>query len=106
ISKYQECAICLDRYLQYDGVKVLSCSHAFHSRCIDLWHITQARNKTCPLCIRLEGGSRRTNTRLGIFRMSLPKRAVAQKRDIALIILVIINTPCDVHQDITEKVFV
>ncbi|XP_026546876.1 E3 ubiquitin-protein ligase RNF167-like [Notechis scutatus] len=51
-SKYQECAICLDRYLQYDGVKVLSCSHAFHSRCIDLWHITQARNKTCPLCMQ------------------------------------------------------
>ncbi|XP_034263525.2 E3 ubiquitin-protein ligase RNF167-like [Pantherophis guttatus] len=51
-SKYQECAICLDRYMQYDGVKVLSCSHAFHSRCIDLWHITQARNKTCPLCMQ------------------------------------------------------
>ncbi|XP_032070359.1 E3 ubiquitin-protein ligase RNF167-like [Thamnophis elegans] len=51
-SKYQECAICLDQYMQYDGVKVLSCSHAFHSRCIDLWHITQARNKTCPLCMQ------------------------------------------------------
>ncbi|KAM3850867.1 E3 ubiquitin-protein ligase RNF167-like [Vipera latastei] len=51
-SKYQECAICLDRYLKYDGVKVLSCSHAFHSRCIDLWHITQARHKTCPLCMQ------------------------------------------------------
>ncbi|XP_063147141.1 E3 ubiquitin-protein ligase RNF167-like [Candoia aspera] len=51
-SKYQECAICLDRYMEYDSVKVLSCSHAFHSRCIDLWHITQARCKTCPLCMQ------------------------------------------------------
>ncbi|KAL8177844.1 UNVERIFIED_CONTAM: hypothetical protein K2H54_021424 [Gekko kuhli] len=51
-SKYQECAICLEKYLEYDSLKVLSCSHAFHSRCIDRWHITQARSKTCPLCMQ------------------------------------------------------
>lgn len=49
---YQECAICLEKYLEYDSLKILSCSHAFHSRCIDRWHITQARNKTCPLCMQ------------------------------------------------------
>ncbi|XP_054835534.1 E3 ubiquitin-protein ligase RNF167-like [Eublepharis macularius] len=51
-SKYQECAICLEKYQEYDSLKVLSCSHAFHSQCIDLWHITQARRKTCPLCMQ------------------------------------------------------
>ncbi|KAJ6655724.1 hypothetical protein lerEdw1_004777 [Lerista edwardsae] len=49
-STYQECAICLEKYLECDSLKVLSCSHAFHSKCVDLWHITQARCKTCPLC--------------------------------------------------------
>uniref|UniRef100_A0A803TT12 RING-type domain-containing protein n=1 Tax=Anolis carolinensis TaxID=28377 RepID=A0A803TT12_ANOCA len=51
-SRYQECAICLEKYTEHDSLKVLSCSHAFHSRCIDLWHITQARSKTCPLCMQ------------------------------------------------------
>ncbi|XP_062975444.1 E3 ubiquitin-protein ligase RNF167-like [Elgaria multicarinata webbii] len=51
-SKYQECAICLDRYMEHDSLKVLSCSHAFHSKCIDLWHISQTRSKTCPLCMQ------------------------------------------------------
>uniref|UniRef100_A0A670ZPM7 PA domain-containing protein n=1 Tax=Pseudonaja textilis TaxID=8673 RepID=A0A670ZPM7_PSETE len=36
----------------------------------------------------------------------LRRRWLKKKREIALIILVIINTPCDVHQDITEKVFI
>nr|XP_028569873.1 E3 ubiquitin-protein ligase ZNRF4-like [Podarcis muralis] len=51
-SRYQECAICLEKYVERDSLKVLSCSHAFHSKCIDLWHITQARSKTCPLCMQ------------------------------------------------------
>uniref|UniRef100_A0A803XXI3 Anaphase-promoting complex subunit 11 n=1 Tax=Meleagris gallopavo TaxID=9103 RepID=A0A803XXI3_MELGA len=34
------------------ALKLLSCSHAYHSRCIDLWHCTQPSSKTCPLCRR------------------------------------------------------
>ncbi|XP_042335400.1 E3 ubiquitin-protein ligase RNF13-like [Sceloporus undulatus] len=51
-SRYQECAICLEKYTEHDSLKVLSCSHAFHSKCIDLWHVTQTRSKTCPLCMQ------------------------------------------------------
>uniref|UniRef100_A0A8C6Y8Y6 PA domain-containing protein n=1 Tax=Naja naja TaxID=35670 RepID=A0A8C6Y8Y6_NAJNA len=47
-------------------------------------------------------------TTLGIFRSFrlFAKGRWLKKRDIALIILVITNAPCDVHQDITEKVFI
>ncbi|XP_072834873.2 E3 ubiquitin-protein ligase ZNRF4-like [Pogona vitticeps] len=49
-SKYQECAICLEKHTRGDILKVLSCSHAFHRRCINIWHNTQVGSKTCPLC--------------------------------------------------------
>lgn len=46
------CAICLQAYKPHEALKLLSCSHAYHSKCIDLWHCTQPRSKTCPLCRR------------------------------------------------------
>uniref|UniRef100_A0A7M4FYJ5 RING-type domain-containing protein n=1 Tax=Crocodylus porosus TaxID=8502 RepID=A0A7M4FYJ5_CROPO len=48
--KYTECAICLEPYKKGDLLKILSCSHGYHSKCIDLWHFIQSRNKTCPFC--------------------------------------------------------
>ncbi|XP_067169175.1 E3 ubiquitin-protein ligase ZNRF2-like [Apteryx mantelli] len=49
---YAECAICLGTFEQGEALKVLSCSHAYHGKCIDLWHRAQPRGKTCPLCLR------------------------------------------------------
>lgn len=49
-STYQECAICLENYLECDIMTVLSCSHAFHRICVNYWHFTQVTNKTCPFC--------------------------------------------------------
>lgn len=49
---YTECAICLEPYKKGDLLKILSCSHGYHSKCIDLWHSIQVRNKTCPFCMQ------------------------------------------------------
>ncbi|KAI9501192.1 hypothetical protein GGI25_000581 [Coemansia spiralis] len=42
------CIICLDGYKVEDRVRVLGCSHAFHSSCVDKWLLK--RSCKCPLC--------------------------------------------------------
>ncbi|KAI8086704.1 uncharacterized protein BX664DRAFT_336567 [Halteromyces radiatus] len=44
----EECAICLEKYLDDDRIRTLPCHHEFHVTCIDTWLIT--RKKFCPIC--------------------------------------------------------
>ena len=41
------CNICLEAFVNGDGVKTLPCLHMFHTSCIDTW---LSRKSECPLC--------------------------------------------------------
>jgi Ring finger domain len=43
----QVCCVCLDHYSLADKVRVLRCSHFFHSKCIEKWVFSHPR---CPMC--------------------------------------------------------
>ncbi|KAI8079527.1 uncharacterized protein B0P05DRAFT_586986 [Gilbertella persicaria] len=49
-NEAEECAICLESYLNGEQLRVLPCKHDFHTVCVDAWLTTQ--KKFCPICKR------------------------------------------------------
>merc|ERR1712130_711848 len=46
-SEGPSCAICMQQYKEGDTLRILPCSHEFHSECVDKW---LPMKKICPLC--------------------------------------------------------
>ncbi|RWS18910.1 hypothetical protein B4U80_03344 [Leptotrombidium deliense] len=47
-NSIDECSICFDAYEENDQLRVLSCNHKFHAKCVDVWFRNEHRQ--CPLC--------------------------------------------------------
>uniref|UniRef100_A0A803T2Y1 RING-type domain-containing protein n=1 Tax=Anolis carolinensis TaxID=28377 RepID=A0A803T2Y1_ANOCA len=45
----ETCVVCLETYKPRDVVRILTCRHIFHKRCIDRWLL---KRRICPICIR------------------------------------------------------
>ncbi|XP_028396738.1 E3 ubiquitin-protein ligase znrf3-like [Dendronephthya gigantea] len=58
------CVICLEPFRQGQEIRIVSCGHEFHLKCVDPWLLT---NYTCPLCmlniVEREGNGIKTESR-------------------------------------------
>jgi len=51
MSGHTVCVVCLQRMVQKESCRRLSCGHAFHMACIDRWWLQSASPKLkCPIC--------------------------------------------------------
>uniref|UniRef100_A0A4W5RDX4 RING-type E3 ubiquitin transferase n=1 Tax=Hucho hucho TaxID=62062 RepID=A0A4W5RDX4_9TELE len=46
-SSTSDCAICLEKYIEGEELRVIPCSHRFHKKCVDPWLL---QHHTCPHC--------------------------------------------------------
>jgi hypothetical protein len=47
-NRYKTCSICIDDFILEDEIRQLSCSHIFHTKCVDPWLLKESYK--CPMC--------------------------------------------------------
>jgi len=47
-NRYKTCSICIDDFILEDKIRQLSCSHIFHTKCVDPWLLKESYK--CPMC--------------------------------------------------------
>ncbi|KIW53589.1 hypothetical protein PV05_09146 [Exophiala xenobiotica] len=48
VSTKDDCPVCVETFASSDEVRILSCGHIYHHRCIDPWLLRVSG--TCPIC--------------------------------------------------------